>query len=64
MQILVDLTEEQTRTLRELAESYSIEPDRLFQSAVRGLFSSDSERFERAAQYVLEKNSELLDRLS
>ena len=64
MQIAVDLTEEQAQNLRELAELYGIEPDRLFQSAVRGLFSDRSDRFAKAAEYVLNKNSELLDRLS
>jgi antitoxin FitA len=64
MQITVELTEEQARRLHELAEFHGIDPERLFQSAVRGLFSDRNERFERAAEYVLNKNAELLDRLS
>jgi hypothetical protein len=64
MQITIDLTEEQTKTLNELAETYGVDPKLLFHATVRGLFAHDRDRFERAALYVLDKNDELLERLS
>jgi hypothetical protein len=64
MQLTIDLTEEQANALHELAAFYSIEPEKLFGAAVRGLFSDRDERFGKAAKRVLEDNSELLERLS
>jgi hypothetical protein len=64
MQITIDLTEEQAKTLQELAATYGVDPKILFHATVRGLFAHNRERFERAAQYVLNKNEELLERLS
>ena len=64
MQITVDLTEEQTEQLTQLAESLGVDPARLARAAFVDLLSRPTDDFQRAAAHVLQKNNELYRRLS
>ena len=64
MTITVDLTEDQLKRLDQLAKQLSVDPRELASAAITSLISSPTEDFERAVQYVLEKNKDLYRRLS
>ena len=64
VQITVDLTEEQTEQLKQLAESLGVDPTALARAAFADLLSCPTDDFQRAAAHVLEKNEELYRRLS
>lgn len=58
------LSDEQLSQLNERAKSLGVDPNELAKAAVVDLISRPSDDFEKAAQYVLEKNRELYKRLS
>jgi len=64
MSISVDLNEDQSKRLEELARTLSVDPRELARAAVNSLLARPADDFERAACYVLEKNKELYERLS
>jgi len=64
VQITVDLTEEQTEQLTQLAKSLGIDPTELARAAFADLLSRPTDDFRRAAVHVLQKNDELYRRLS
>ncbi len=60
MNISLELTDEQSNRLNELG----VDPHDLARAAINDLLTKPDDDFDRAAQYVLEKNSELYRRLS
>jgi hypothetical protein len=64
MSIALELNQEQSRRLTDLARRLNVDPHDLAKAAVNDLVSRPSEEFDRAARFVLEKNRELYRRLS
>jgi predicted transcriptional regulator len=64
MVLTIELSDDQSRRLKDLARSLSIEPSELAHAAVANLVNPPRDDFDRAAAYVLEKNRELYKRLS
>ena len=64
MTILVELDEVQSQRLRELALTLKVDANELARAAINDLVSRPAEDFDRAVQYVLEKNRELYRRLA
>jgi len=64
MSISLQLDDEQSRRLLEIARELNVDPAELAKAAINDLVSRPSEDFDRAARYVLEKNRELYRRLS
>ena len=63
MSFALQLDDEQSRRLEELARQLGVDPQELGRAAVNDLLSRQADDFERAAQLVLEKNRELYRRL-
>lgn len=64
MSISLQLDEEQSRRLEEVARELKVDPKRLAKAAINDLVSRPADDFQRAAAYVLEKNRELYRRLA
>ncbi len=64
MSISVQLNDEQSRRLEEIARELNVDPCELAKAAINDLVSKSSDDFQRAARQVLEKNRELYRRLS
>ena len=64
MAISLQLDDEQSRRLLEVANELHVDPSELAKAAINDLISRPSDDFERAARHVLEKNRELYRRLS
>lgn len=64
MAIALQLDDEQSDRLQELARQLQVDPRDLAKAAVNDLLSRPSDDFDRAARFVLEKNRELYRRLS
>jgi hypothetical protein len=64
MTILVELDEVQSQRLLELALTLKVDANELARAAINDLVSRPAEDFDRAVQYVLEKNRELYRRLA
>ena len=64
MSISLNLDDEQSARLEERARKLGVDPRELAKAAVNDLLTRPAEDFDRAAQYVLEKNQELYRRLS
>ena len=64
MTISLQLDDEQSRRLLEVARELKVDPSELAKAAINDLVSRPSDDFDRAARYVLEKNCELYRRLS
>ncbi|WP_145367493.1 DNA-binding protein [Maioricimonas rarisocia] len=64
MAISVTLSDEQSRRLEEMARRLNVTPQRLATAAIREFLSRPSNDFDRAMQYVLQKNRELYRRLT
>jgi antitoxin FitA len=62
--IVVPITEEKLKELKRRATEYNISPERLVQAAVDELLIRKDDKFNRALEYVLEKNKELYKRLA
>ena len=62
--ITINLSEERLRRLQELAARLGVSPEDLARVSVEELLASSDEKFEEAASYILEKNSELYRRLA
>ena len=63
-QITVSLSEEQTEHLKNLATFLGVDPNELARAACVDLVSQPSEDFQKAANYVLDKNRQLYERLA
>ncbi len=64
MPISLQLDEEQSQRLEELARELNVDARELALAAIHDLLSRPAEDFERAAGYVLTKNRELYQRLA
>ena len=64
MRISVELTEEEGRLLESVAERLGVMPEDLVKVGLGDLFHSSREDFQKAAEYVLRKNTNLYERLS
>ena len=64
MTISLQLDDEQSRRLLEVARELKVDPSELAKAAINDLVSRPSDDFDRAARHVLEKNRELYRRLS
>ena len=64
MSISLQLDDEQSARLQELARELGVDAHELARAAVNDLLSRPDEEFDRAAKFVLEKNRELYRRLS
>ncbi len=62
--ITIALTEERLLKLRETANLLKISPEELIQVSIEELVSQPDKAFQRVADYVLKKNSELYRRLA
>jgi predicted transcriptional regulator len=59
----IELSDERLEKLRELAAQLGSSPEELVRASIEGLLNGPDDEFKNAAQYVLEKNSELYRRL-
>ncbi len=64
MSISLNLDEEQSARLEERARELGVDARELAKAAVNDLLTRPADDFDRAAQFVLEKNRELYRRLS
>ncbi len=64
MSISLQLNEEQSQRIEELARKLSISSTELAIAAINDLVSRPADDFERAVRYVLDKNRELYQRLA
>ncbi len=64
MSISFNLDDEQSTRLEKRARELGVDPRELAKAAVNDLLTRRADEFDRAAQFVLEKNRELYRRLS
>lgn len=64
MAISLQLDEDQSRRIEELARNLNVDPKELAKAAINDLVSRPADDFERAVRYALEKNRELYRRLA
>lgn len=64
MTVVLELTEDQEKRLREAAKPLGVSPDDLVKAALNDLLAQPASDFEAAAKRVLEKNHELYKRLA
>jgi predicted transcriptional regulator len=62
--ITVTVSDDRLAKLKEIANRFSISPEDLVRVSIDELLARPDETFEKAAQYVLNKNSELYRRLA
>lgn len=62
--ITITLPEDRLLNLNEQARRFSISPEELVRVSIEELLSRPDEAFQRAVNYVLEKNAELYRRLA
>lgn len=62
--ITINLSEEHLSKLKEIASRLGVSVEDLARMSIEELLAQPEERFERAADYVLEKNAELYRRLA
>lgn len=63
-QITVQLPAERMARLQERAAQLGVSLEQLVQLSIEELLSQPDEQFQKAAEYVLQKNAELYRRLS
>ena len=62
--ITVTVSDDRLSKLQEIAKRYSITPEDLLRVTIDELIARPEEAFQQAADYVLNKNSELYRRLA
>ncbi len=62
--IIINLSEHQFQKLQDLAKAYGIPAEALLQASIEDLLSTPKGDFTQAAEYVLNKNTELYRRLA
>lgn len=62
--ITVPLPDECLEKLKQAAARLGISPEELVRASIEGLLGGPDEAFQRAADYLLEKNAELYRRLA
>ncbi|MDH4263918.1 MAG: DNA-binding protein [Spirochaetia bacterium] len=64
MKVTLDLPNEKFNLLEQTAKDLGLEPAQLMESLLNDQISTSKEDFEKAANYVLQKNKELYKRLA
>jgi antitoxin FitA len=64
MTLNLELDDEQTRRLQEVARRLNVSASELAKAAINDLLAKPDSDFERAAAHVLKKNAELYKRLA
>ncbi|MCL4528992.1 MAG: DNA-binding protein [Chloroflexi bacterium] len=62
--ITITLSDERLEKLKETAARMKISPEELVQVSIEELLAQPEEAFRRAVEYVLNKNTELYQRLA
>ena len=62
--LTITLPEARLAKLREIAERFNLKPEDLARVSVEELLTRPEESFQRAADYILDKNAELYRRLA
>ena len=62
--LTITLPEDRLAKLREIAERFNIKPEDMARVSVEELLTRPEESFQRAADYILDKNAELYRRLA
>ena len=62
--LTITLPEDRLAKLREIAERFNLKPEDLVRVSVEELLTRPEESFQRAADYILDKNAELYRRLA
>ena len=62
--ITVPISDDRLAKLKEIAARFNITPEDLVRVSIDELLTRPEEAFQQAAQYVLDKNSELYRRLA
>ncbi|HEX9454109.1 MAG TPA: DNA-binding protein [Candidatus Binatia bacterium] len=62
--ITVTVSDDRLARLKEIADRFSISPEDLVRVSIDELLARPDDSFEKAAEYVLNKNSELYRRLA
>ncbi len=62
--ITVPLADEELAELKKRASNYGVAPEALAHSAIQEMLKRSDQEFQRAMDYVLQKNKELYQRLA
>jgi predicted transcriptional regulator len=62
--ITISLSDDRLRQLQEMAEQFKVAPEELACAGIEELLARPEEELNRALDYVLNKNSELYQRLA
>ncbi|TAF07554.1 MAG: DNA-binding protein [Nostocales cyanobacterium] len=62
--ITINIPDEQLQQLQVMAQANNISPEELLRATIEDLLNYPKSDFEQAANYVLQKNSELYRRLA
>ena len=62
--LIITLPEERMANLREMAALLGTSPEELARASIEDLLGRPEEDYERAAEYILQKNAELYSRLA
>jgi hypothetical protein len=61
--LTITLSDDRLAQLQEMAARFGVRPEELIRISVEELLTRPEDAFQRAVQYVLEKNAELYRRL-
>ncbi len=62
--ITITLPDDRIQKLKEIASRFRVAPEELVRASVEELLTRPEEEFQRALEYVLNKNAELYRRLA
>jgi predicted transcriptional regulator len=62
--LTIKLSDDRLAKLREIADRFNIKPEDLVRVSIEELLTRPEESFQRAADYILNKNAELYRRLA
>jgi len=62
--ITITLPDDRLQALKKLSDRLNVSPEELVRVSIEELLTRPEETFEQAAEYVLEKNARLYDRLA
>ena len=62
--LTITLSDDRLAKLREIANRFNIKPEDLARFSIEELLTQPDESFQKAADYILQKNAELYRRLA
>lgn len=62
--ITIALPDDRLQALKKLSDRLNVSPEELVRVSIEELLTRPEETFEQAAEYVLEKNAQLYERLA